>query len=142
MRIDHSILEEYVKNKKSFVWITYLEIPHPMHEIKPTFIDFSEFDWMSTTVHFNKVSMLLESYPNLEILESFIHEDLDYICDNYGLLKSYIWDSENQNYRSFMLFFKEGKFIKHSIGECFCMDTLIRNISELIPELFEPTSEG
>lgn len=137
MRVTNDVIDKFREDKKSFVWIIYLSKPNPRHEIKPSFIDWSE---VNPYPNFTKV--LIDELPNLNLLEGFVDEELDYITKNFGLTKRYIWDIDNGEYRSFMLFFKDGEFVKHSIGECFCSKTLMKNIGEIIPESFEPPGEG
>lgn len=141
MRANFETVQEYMSQNKSFVWILYLTNHKPYLEIKPTFVNW-EVDFGIDYVYpkINKVSSLMEMYPNLTVLENFIHEDLDSISTTFGIPKSYIWDEQNKEYRAFMMFFKDGEYIKNSIGECFCLDTLLKNISEIIPESFEPSS--
>ena len=137
MRVTNDVIDKFREDKKSFVWIVYLSKPHPKHEIRPSFIDWSEI-----SPYPNFIEVLIAELPNLNLLEGFVDEELDYITKNFGLTKRYIWDIDNGEYRSFMLFFKDGEFVKHSIGECFCSQTLMKNIGEIIPESFEPPGEG
>lgn len=138
MRANQEIITEYMQSKRSFVWIAYLSIPDIRHTIKASFIDWEKLGSQLP----NKLNLILDTYPNFTLLETFIHEDLDFIEETFGIPKTYIWDDYNQNYRHFMMFFKDGEFIKHSIEECFCLDTLFENVSNIIPELLEPTSVG
>lgn len=137
MRVTNDVIDKFREDKKSFVWIVYLSNPHPKHEIRPSFID-----WSKIGSYPNFIEVLIAELPNLNLLEGFVDEELDYITKNFGLTKRYIWDIDNGEYRSFMLFFKDGEFVKHSIGECFCSQTLMKNIGEIIPESFEPPGEG
>lgn len=140
MKANFETVKEYMSQNKSFVWIVYLTNHKPYMEIKPTYVNWEvDFGIDYTYPTGNKLSVLMEMYPNLIVLENFIHEDLDSISKTFGIPKSYIWDQENKEYRAFMMFFKDGQFVKHSIGECFCLDTLLKNISEIIPESFEPS---
>ena len=135
MRVSNDIIDIYRKNKENFVWIVYLKTPNPLHEIKPSFIDWTKIGVDNP----NFTEILINELPKLNLLEGFVDEELDYITKNFAITKRYIWDTHNGEYRSFMMFFKDGEFVKHSIGECFCSDTLMRNIGEIMPDSLEPS---
>ena len=42
MRVSNDIIDIYRKNKENFVWIVYLKTPNRLHEIKPSFIDWTK----------------------------------------------------------------------------------------------------
>jgi len=137
MKANLETVKQYIEDKKSFVWITYIDNPFPEMEIKPTFID-----WSDPLRPINKLNVIIDTYPNFTLLETFVNDDLDFMDENYDLPRSYLWDDVNKFYRPFMLFYKNGEMVKHSVGECYCLETLLKNTSMLIPELFEPTSVG
>lgn len=113
---------------KKFIWILFNKDHSERLQIHPS--------WQKK----GKTHEISELYPDIVFVESIVDDELDYLEELGFDRKRMIWSKNH--YRSFMITIKDNEVVEHSIGRCFCLDTVIEMLVPIYPELFEPPSIG
>jgi len=86
---------------------------------------------------------LSEEFPNVVFFQSFI-SDNPKIMEYFGLNDNLVWDYSKGIFNPRIISVIDGQLKYDQSGkECYCLDTLLRMVFKLHPELIPiPTSEG
>jgi hypothetical protein len=129
VKVTQSDFPKILESYDNFLWILHLPHAKPPLQIYPS--------WIENSI----LTELQNLYPNINIFESIVDEELDFL-EELGISREEVWDPQNGEYRSFFITVKNNEVIEHSIGRCYCIDTVIEMLANIYPELFEPSSEG
>ena len=86
---------------------------------------------------------LSEQFPNVVFFQSFISENPK-IMEYFGLNDNLIWDYSNGTFNPRIVSVVDGQLKYDQSGkECYCLETLLRMVFELHPDLVPiPPSKG
>jgi len=111
-----------------FIWFIYFEG--------------QESTSLSIKPNSNMVKEVVEQFPDVTFFQTNISKNTK-LLDYFKLTDNFIWDYKENRFNPRIISVKDGqKFYDQSGKECFCLETLIKMIFDLYPELIPvPTSE-
>lgn len=129
VRINSENFNESLVKYKRFIWFIYFdgqEDEKYFMNIKPS--------WSTNKSELtNEINNL---FPDLIIGESKISEVMEILL-GFNISMTEAWDDRNKHIRPFFISIDKGWIKSHSIGKCYCLDTVMEMIYDIHPELFE-----